>query len=204
MVVRPKGAGWTRKLDPHDALVPTPDVLARDVHQMTAALGLGSIGIVSHDIGAWVAQSFSRAHPARLGGLFFFNCPYLGIGPRWAAPDHLNESWHPYFHQSPLAEALVGHSRETIRIDLKHFLDHLSTRPGLLDADLEALVEPFAQGGLNGGFQWYRAIAGLRLKAIEHLLPEAPPIDVRTRVLWGRLDPILKVRCVVHNLRSRH
>lgn len=188
-----RGAGWTRKRDPQDGVTPTPDVLARDLEQMAAALGLRRLGVVSHDIGAWVAQSYARAHPSQLSGLFFFNCPYPGIGPRWAAPDHLKEVWYQYFHQSPLAEALVGHSRETIRIYLGHFFDQWSTQPGLFDADLEALIEPFVQGGVQGGFEWYRAIAELRLKAMKNLLPPVAPVEVATRFLWGRRDPILKV-----------
>ena len=34
----------------------------------------------------YVAQAFARKYPDRLSGLFFFNCPYQGIGGAWVEP----------------------------------------------------------------------------------------------------------------------
>ena len=66
----------------------TLDHHVEDLRGLAAALGLGRFGIVSHDVGAYVAQAFARTYPEHLIGLFFFNCPYPGIGspgrPSWS------------------------------------------------------------------------------------------------------------------------
>jgi pimeloyl-ACP methyl ester carboxylesterase len=70
-----------------------PEVHAADLLRVLDALGLRRVGVVSHDVGAYVAQVFARQHPERVSGLFFFNCPILGLahgGPRpgtWARSD---------------------------------------------------------------------------------------------------------------------
>ncbi len=149
----------------------TADVHAADILALMNNLGVASAGIVSHDVGAYIAQSLARQHPQRLSGLFFFNCPYPGIGPRWAAPDHLIEIWYQSFHQQPWAAALVGSSREACRLYFRHFLSHWAHDPHAFDEDIEAWVDNFLQpGNLQGGFNWY----------------------ISARVLWGESDPILK------------
>ena len=84
--------------------------------------------LVSHDVGAYVAQAFARAHPNRLIGLFFFDCPYAGIGRRWAEPDHLKEIWYQTFNQQPWAAELVGSSRQACEVYFRHFLRHWARR----------------------------------------------------------------------------
>ena len=66
---------------------PPKDLLGdfvEDLRALADALGFERFGVVSHDVGAYVAQGFARKYPERLGGLFFFDCPYPGIGRRWA------------------------------------------------------------------------------------------------------------------------
>ena len=66
---------------------PPKDLLGNFVEDLRAladALGFERFGVVSHDVGAYVAQGFARKYPERLSGLFFFDCPYPGIGRRWA------------------------------------------------------------------------------------------------------------------------
>ena len=120
--------------------------------------------------------------------------PYPGIGKRWAEPGHLKEVWYQYFHQWPLAEKLVGASRDNVRIYLKHFLDHWAASPGRFDAVLEEWVDVFSDpANLEGGFAWYRGSLPMRLKLIAEGPPALPPITAPTRVLWGAKDPVLKV-----------
>lgn len=171
------------------------DAHAADMLALMDGLGLGRVGIVSHDVGAYVAQSLARTHPERLGGLFFFNCPYSGIGSRWSAPSHLIEIWYQSFHQQPWAAALVGSSREACRLYFRHFLSHWSHDPHAFDDDLEAWVDNFMKpGNLQGGFNWYVAAHQARLAVMRGEVPKAQrtPITVPTRVLWGESDPILK------------
>jgi pimeloyl-ACP methyl ester carboxylesterase len=188
-----RGFGDTEKptLQPSDEA--TADVHAADILALMDALGIAKAGIVSHDVGASAAQSMARQQPRRLSGLFFFNCPYPGIGPRWATPDHLIEIWYQSFHQQPWAAALIGSSREACRIYFRHFLAHWAHDPHAFDEDIEAWVDNFLKpGNLQGGFNWYIGANRGRLAVMRGDAPPVPPIDLPTRVLWGESDPILR------------
>ena len=171
------------------------DELVEDLRGLADALGLERIGIVSHDVGSFVAQRFAARHPERVRGLFFFNCVYPGIGRRWLEPDSVTEIWYQSFHQQPWAADLVGSSREACGIYLKHFLDHWAHEPGLFDEDFEAWVDNFMQpGNLRGGFDWYAGVAEARMKMMREGAPELSKIEVPAYFLWGERDPVLKVR----------
>ena len=53
---------------------------ADDMAALVAALGLDSVGVVGHDVGAYVAQAMARRHPQTVDRLLFFNCPTATIG----------------------------------------------------------------------------------------------------------------------------
>lgn len=173
----------------------TLDHHVADVVGLADTLGLDRFGIVSHDVGAYVAQSFARAHADRLAGLFFFDCPYPGIGRRWADPDHIREIWYQSFHQQPWAPDLVGSSRAACRIYFGHFLSHWAHADDAFDDDdLEDWTDNFLESGnLQGGFNWYIAANRARIELIRHGPPELPVIDLPVRVRWGASDPVLKV-----------
>jgi len=171
------------------------DELVEDLRGLTDALGFERFGIVSHDVGSFVAQRFAARYPGRVSGLFFFNCVYPGIGRRWLEPDSVTEIWYQSFHQQPWAADLVGSSREACGIYLKHFLDHWSHEPGTFDEDFEAWVDNFMQpGNLRGGFDWYVGVGEARMKMMREGAPELPKIGTPAYFLWGESDPILKVR----------
>ncbi len=190
-----RGFGATQKtaLDPSPEA--TPDQLADDLLALADALGLKRFGIVAHDVGAFVAQALARRAPRRLHGLFFFNCPYPGIGARWVAPDHLTNTWYQYFHQQPWAAELIGSSPAACRIYLRRMLAHWAYREDTFDAELEAWVANFMQpGNLQGGFNWYLSIHAARLAMIEGRSAAPALIATPTRVYWGEHDPVLKVQ----------
>lgn len=166
-----------------------------DLLGLADVLGLARFGVVSHDVGAYVAQAFARTYPDRLAGLFFFDCPYPGIGKRWADPDHLREIWYQSFHQLPWAADLVGSSRAACETYLRHFLSHWAHDPHVFaKEDVEAWVDNFLEpGNLQGGFNWYVAASSARLELIRHGAPKLPPIEVPARVRWGVSDKILKI-----------
>jgi pimeloyl-ACP methyl ester carboxylesterase len=188
-----RGFGQTEK--PYDGPTDemTPAVLADDLEGLADALDLARFGLVSHDVGAMVAQPFAHTRADRLSGLFFFNCPYPGIGPRWMAPDHVREIWYQTFHQQPWAADLLATSREACRIYFRGMLQHWSHDPAAFDADLEHWVDNFmAPGNLQGGFNYYLSVARQRLAIARGEAPRVPKIDVRTHFLWGRHDPVIK------------
>lgn len=165
---------------------------AKDVVGILDALGIARAGFVGHDVGAYVGQALARTAPERLTGLFFFNCPYPGIGPRLAAPEMLAEIWYQSFHLKPFAAAMVGSSREACRLHIGHFLRHWAGgNPGAFDDVLETFVDNFmAPGNLQGGFNWYVSAQPGRLAMIRGDAPVLPPITVPTCIRWGTSDPL--------------
>lgn len=157
------------------------------------ALGIERAGIVSHDVGAQVAQQMALDAPGRVRGLFFGNCPYPGIGRRWVEDGQTAEIWYQSFNQQPWAPALVGHSRESCRLYIGHFLAHWSADPHTFDDVIEDWVDAFlVPGALAGGFAWYGAANAGRLAQIAHGAQPRAPITRPTRVLWGAEDPVLR------------
>ena len=80
-----------------------------DVLALTEALDIDEFGFVSHDLGAYAGQRLARVHHESVRGLFFFDCPYPGIGKRWRDPDAFDEedreAWFETFSDS---ETLQG------------------------------------------------------------------------------------------------
>lgn len=189
-----RGFGDTEKPGLPDPPSDLLDVLVEDLRGLTDALGIESFGLVSHDVGSFVAQAFARKYPERLRGLFFFNCVYPGIGKRWLEPDSVQEIWYQSFNQQPWAASLVGRDRRTCEIYIRHFLDHWAHRPGDFDEDLEVWVDNFMKpGNLQGGFNWYVGINDARMAVMRDGPPKLPKIEAPTRFLWGASDPIIKI-----------
>jgi pimeloyl-ACP methyl ester carboxylesterase len=165
-----------------------------DLRALADSLGFEAFGMVCHDVGAYVAQAFARRYPERLAGVFFFNCPYPGIGRRWAEAQSINEIWYQSFNQQPWAVSLVGENGKTCGTYFRHFLDHWAHEPGLFDEDLYLWVDNFMKpGNLQGGFDWYISTNESRLDLMRNGPPALPKIETPTRVRWGESDPILKV-----------
>ena len=165
-----------------------------DLEALVDGLDLARFGIVCHDIGGFLAQDYARRHPDRVAGLFFFDCPHFGIGPRWVQGSQVREIWYQSFHQLPLAMELVGASRASCRAYFRHFLAHWAGEPGAFDAAaLEEWTDNFQKpGNLAGGFRWYACANDRRLKAMAAGGEDAPPLDIAAYSLWGAADPILR------------
>jgi pimeloyl-ACP methyl ester carboxylesterase len=188
-----RGFGDTEKPDlPAEEGYTTRDHAA-DLLGLVDHLGFEEFGVVTHDLGAYVAQRFAREHPDRLRGVFFFDCPYPGIGDRWLDADRLDEIWYQSFHQQEMAADLVGSSREAVELYVGHFLEHWAADEDAFDPeDREAWVDNFAKpGNLQGGFNWYIAADEGRRRLMTEGAPEMEPIETPVRVLWGEHDPVL-------------
>jgi pimeloyl-ACP methyl ester carboxylesterase len=157
-----------------------------DMAALLDRLGLANVGLVAHDVGAIVAQDLARRIPDRLMGVFCFDCPYPGIGARWAEPGHLKEIWYQSFNQLPWAAKLVGASREACATYIGHFMRHWSRDPGWVEQALEIWVDNFMRpGALQGGFNWYISRNASRMAMIHGELSPQTPIDLPTCVRWG-------------------
>jgi pimeloyl-ACP methyl ester carboxylesterase len=167
---------------------------AQDVAALIEAMDLAPVGIVSHDVGASVAQGLVRTKPELVSGLFFFNLVYPGIGARFTTPEHLRFVWHTYFNQSEIAPALLRGGPNGIRLFIEHFVTLWAYRKEAIDADLiNALAANMAKpGNLEGGFAYYRGAADERAQAAAR--GETPqPIALPTCVRWTERDTALRI-----------
>ena len=188
-----RGFGQTEK-PPGSALESyTVDHHAEDIAALTRALGIERFGLVSHDVGAGAAQAFARKWPDRLAGLFFTNCPYPGVGKRWAAAEHISEIWYQSFHQQSWIVELLGRDRRNFEIYLSNMLAHWAHNPNAFDGQINHWVDNFmAPGNLQGGFNWYIAGHEARMALVRDGAPKMEPIDAPSRFLWGGSDPVIK------------
>ena len=188
-----RGFGQSGEPNPAPSDKVGADVHTKDLLGLLDALGIAKAGIVSHDVGAYIAQIMGREHAGRITKLFFFDCPYPGIGRRWAEPLQLKEIWYQFFHQQPMAASLVGASRETCHAYFSHFLNYWSAVPGAFDDVMEAWVDNFmSRGNLQGGFNWYLSANAGRIAAMQGKSPPVKPITVGTCVRWGTDSHVLK------------
>lgn len=190
-----RGCGDTGKPTPGPDASATADRHAADMFGLMDALGIEHFGIVGGDLGAYVAQAMSHHAPRRLNGTLYLCTPYPGLGHRYGQPSHLIEVWYQYFQQLPWAAELISSSREACRIYFKHFLDHWSgDNPSVFADWLEIYVDNFMKpGNIQGGFDWYLSSAPNRRLWLEGKLPTKPRIEVPSRFVWGRRDPIIPV-----------
>ena len=171
-----------------------PNEHATDMLALLDALDIPCAGIVGHDVGGPVMLTLARQAPSRCAGLFFFDFTYPGIGPRMGTPDRLAEIWYQSFHQTDMAAALVGATRESCHAYIGHFLRHWAHRRDAHDDVLEAYVDNFLKpGNLEGGFAHYRASNAGRLAMMRGDAPSLPPITVPTCVRWAEHDPLYPV-----------
>lgn len=188
-----RGFGQSGHPDPAPSDQVGAEVHTADLVGLLDVLGLEKVGIVSHDVGAYIAQILGRRDPDRLSGLFFFDCPYPGIGNRWTQPEHLKEIWYQSFHQQPMAASLVGATRESCRTYFSHFLRHWSVRPETFDDVLEDWVDNFmSRGNLQGGFNWYISNNAARIAIMQGKAPPVTPVTVPTKICWGAEDKVVK------------
>ncbi len=168
----------------------TADRLAADVLALLDHLGVGRFVVAGHDTGAVIAQVLARTTPERVSALALFNPPHLAIGDKPQEPASQRESWYHHFHALPWSDQLVGFSRATTELYLRHFYDHwVGNKDSVRPEEFEAIVDAFARpGALRASFGWYRATYE------EETNPSArdtkDPILLPTVVRWGKRDPV--------------
>jgi pimeloyl-ACP methyl ester carboxylesterase len=177
----------------------TPDAHAADMVSLIDHVRLDPAVLVGYDIGARVAQTLARLAPELIRALVLLNPPYPGIGDRRFEPSAQREFWYQHFHTLPWADQLIGHSRETVRVYLRHFYDHWAGRKeAVRPRELEHIVELYSRpGAVAASIAWYRGGSGTGLARMLHEATapdvQGPTISQPTIVLWGDADPIFPV-----------
>ena len=195
-VIVPDLRGFGRTPKPEGAPVDTagPEHHVADLIALLDHLGVDKVIACGHDIGAVVAQELAQRHPERVARLVLFNPPYAGIGKRRYEPDASAEFWYYNFHNLSLAPDLIGQSRDTMHLYLAHFYDHwVGRKASVKPEEFEAIVDVYMRPGVfESSIGYYRARAAQRRAAGGAI--EAPKIAARARIVWGALDPVIKVR----------
>ena len=166
-----------------------PDVsdYADDLIELLDALDIDRAGFVGHDVGALSCRiSYSDIETGSTD-CSSLTAPILGLAHAGSIKGTIRSYGIKPSIKWTGRQTLVGHNRDTCRLYFRHFLDHWSHSPGRFDQDLEAWVDNFMKpGNLEGGFNWYRAVAEYRQNIIDDGVPDTPPIDVPCYVLWGK------------------
>ena len=127
---------------------------AGDLAGVLAALGVGTIDLVAHDIGNMVAFQFAALHPDRVRRLVLIDAPVPGVGP-W---DEILKNpllWHFRFGGPDMERLVAG--RERIYLD--RFWNEFSADPARFS---EAARQHYAQlyalpGAMHSGFAQFAA-----------------------------------------------
>jgi pimeloyl-ACP methyl ester carboxylesterase len=136
--------------------------MAEDVAQLAAALKLGRVYIVGHDIGGMVAYAFVCRYPQAARGAMILDVPLPGI-EGWDQIQGHPAMWHVRFMQVPgLAEKLVAGRQADY---FGYFFKFGKFRPSEVAHFVKAYATP-AQ--LHAVFEMYRAFpANARFNAAQ-------------------------------------
>lgn len=170
----------------------TPEHHARDIISLMKHLKKEKVILVAHDIGATVAQTIAKTFPEYVEGLVLLNPPYQGIGTRRFDPSIQKEFWYQHLHNLPLAETLIGNSKDAIKHYITYFYDHWTgSKVKATPEDLEKIVNLYCQEDFFiKSIAYYRARAAAKTVQSIHQT-QAAPIRQKTEVLWGEDDPVM-------------
>lgn len=166
--------------------------LVEDVIGLVDALGYESVHLVGHDWGGAIAATTAALSPARVRSLGLLN-----IGPPTTYFSELLDlsrleqaqmAWYTLLFQFP------GFAEEwCTRNDFANLRSFAfgTAAPGTFDEEtLEVLLAPFREeGAMTGPLNYYRA--NIPPAAWLGPVPELPPIETPTLVIWGDADAYL-------------
>ena len=133
--------------------------VAEDIHQLVQSLGLGSINVVSHDVGMMVAYAYASRYPAEVKRLALMEAALAGFG----LEDLYDASKTPRMFHLPLFEAPNGLAEALIAGREKLFVSHMMRQQAYDTTALEEeALEEYARhlsapGALHGGIEYFRA-----------------------------------------------
>jgi len=129
---------------------------ARELMKVLEGLDVGSMDLVTHDIGNMVGYALAAQYPERIKTWVIMDAPLPGIG-HWEDTAHSPKTWHFYF-RGPDVERLVA-GRERILLD--RFYNELSDNPrGIDEATRAHYAVLYARpGAMHDAFNQFAAFA---------------------------------------------
>ncbi|TPG40687.1 alpha/beta hydrolase [Roseomonas nepalensis] len=127
---------------------------AGDLAGVLAALGIGEIDLVAHDIGNMVAFQFAAQHPDRVRRLVLIDAPVPGVGP-WEEILKNPLLWHFRFGGPDMERLVAG--RERIYLD--RFWNEFSADPAKFGEAARAHYAALyaLPGAMHSGFEQFAA-----------------------------------------------
>lgn len=130
-----------------------------DIRQLVVQLGLTSVALVGHDVGASAAYAWAAAYPDGIRKLVLIEAFPAGLEPEshkvpmWKG----KPMWHPGFMSTPdLPEALLA-GRERVLLDFL-FREFSHERTAFSAEDIDVYARNFAAtGGVRSALAHYRA-----------------------------------------------
>ncbi|MFA6155895.1 alpha/beta fold hydrolase [Mesorhizobium sp.] len=127
---------------------------AGDIETVLRSLNVGSVDLVTHDIGNMVGFAFAAQHPDQVSRFVIIDAPVPGVGP-WEEILKNPLLWHFRFGGPDMERLVAG--RERIYLD--RFWNEFSADPARFD---EASREHYAAlyalpGGMHSGFAQFAA-----------------------------------------------
>jgi pimeloyl-ACP methyl ester carboxylesterase len=172
--------------------------LARCVRGVVRQLGLRSLTLVGHDVGAQIAYAYLRAYPADLRRVVLMNIAIPGVEP-WREIVRNPQIWHFAFHAVPsLPEKLVS-GRQAAYFD--YFYDRISARPSAITTRARrTYTRAYSRAqALRTAFEWYRAFARDERdnRRVRHR-----PVTIPVLYLRGEKEPGIELGRYVRGLRQ--
>ena len=128
--------------------------MAQDVHALAQKLGIGTAGVVGHDIGLMVAYAYAAQYPQDVERIALLDAFIPGVGDTTNL-FLLKDLWHFHFY-GPTPLALVQ-GRE--RIYFEHFWNDFAAdgTKSVSEADRRFYAEKYAQpGAMKAGMEVFR------------------------------------------------
>ena len=134
--------------------------VARVIHSFCEQLALGSIHLVAHDIGAWVATTFALEYEKSLKSLIVLDAGIPGLMPDEVfSPLNAQKIWQFYFHAiDSIPEFLIaGKEKEYLEW---YFTKKTTIKGAITEDDISIYVEAYTgKERLKNGFDYYRAFS---------------------------------------------
>jgi len=128
--------------------------MARDIHALLGALGVGQATIVGHDIGMMVAYAYAAQYPGETERVVLMDAFLPGIG-NWKDMWLMRDLWHFHFYGDVPLALVAGRER----IYLEHFWNDFAADPhqSVPEADRQRYAAAYAQpGAMRAAFEWFR------------------------------------------------
>ncbi|WP_148211663.1 alpha/beta fold hydrolase [Zunongwangia profunda] len=132
--------------------------IANKIHHFLTKMEINSFHLVGHDIGAWIATTYSLLYEKNLKTLCLVDAGIPGfIGSDLFSPENADKIWQFYFNQiEDLPEFLI-HGKE--KAYLKWFFENKSfVKSAINSNDLKIYTDAYkGKEKLKIGFNYYRA-----------------------------------------------